>query len=76
MTAVVSSAATATGATAMTAMTSAIATTTATASTTHFPGATSVAEGSFRSMKGLLTYHRPSMDPNTRIGYLLAMVNG
>ena len=27
-------------------------------------------------MKGLLTYDRRSMDPNTQIGYLLAMVNG
>ena len=37
---------------------------------------TSVAEGSFRTMKGLLTYDRHSMEPQTRMGYLLAMVNG
>ena len=37
---------------------------------------TSVAEGSFHTMKGLLTYDPRSMDPNTQIGYSLAMVNG
>ena len=36
----------------------------------------SVAEGSFRTMKGLLTFDCCNMDPNTQNGYLLAMVNG
>ena len=41
-----------------------------------FQVTTSVAEGSFRTMKGLLTSDCPNMDPNTPIGDLLAMVKG
>ena len=41
-----------------------------------FQVTTSVAEGSFRTMKGLSTCNRRNMDPNTHIGCLLAMVNG
>ena len=40
------------------------------------PVTTSVAEGSFRVMKGLLTYDRHSMSHDTPIGYLLAMISG
>jgi hypothetical protein len=40
------------------------------------PVTTTVAEGSFRIMKGLLTADRRGMSHDTQIGYLLAMVNG
>ena len=41
-----------------------------------FQVTTSVAEESFPVMKRLLAYDCRSMDTNTPIGYLLAMVNG
>ena len=40
------------------------------------PVTTTVAEGSFRVMKGLLTADRRGMSHDTQIGYLWAMVNG
>ena len=40
------------------------------------PVTTTVAEGSFRIMKGLLTADHRGMSHDTQIGYLLAMVNG
>ena len=42
----------------------------------RMPVTTTVAEGSFRIMKGLLTADRRGMSHDTQIGYLLAMVNG
>ena len=41
-----------------------------------FPVTMTVAEGSFRIMKGLLTPDRRFMSHDSQIGYLLAMMNG
>ena len=41
-----------------------------------FPVTTTVAEGSFRIMKGLLTLDRRLMSHDSQIGFLLAMING
>ena len=41
-----------------------------------FPVTTTVAEGSFRIMKGPLTPDRRFMSHDSQIGYLLAMING
>ena len=41
-----------------------------------YPVTTSVAEGTFHAMKGLLMCDRRFMSHDTQIGYLLAMVNG
>ena len=41
-----------------------------------FPVTSTVAEGSFRILKGLLTPDRRYMSPSTQIGYLLCMING
>ena len=41
-----------------------------------FQVTTSVAAGSFRAIKRLLTDDRRSMNTNTQIGYVLTMVNG
>ena len=41
-----------------------------------FPVITTVAEGSFRIMKGLLTPDRRFMSHDSQTGYLLAMING
>ena len=41
-----------------------------------YQSTTTVAEGSFRIMKGLLTADCRGMAHDTQIGYLLAMVNG
>ena len=40
------------------------------------PVTMSVAEGSFRIMKGLLTPDRSFMSHDSQLGYLLAMING
>ena len=41
-----------------------------------FPMTTTVAEGSFGILKGLLTPDRRFMSHDSQIGYLLAMING
>ena len=43
--------------------------------TLTYPVTTSVAEGAFRAMKGLLPSDCPSMSCDTQIGHLLAMVH-